>query len=62
MALHMPTMVVVTKVDLCRRDEVTRTVRQVEELLKSPGCTMSPFRISNKSDVCAAAQLFINNS
>lgn len=61
-ALHVPTVVVVTKVDLCQREEVERTVKQVEELLKSPGCTMAPLRIGTKSDVCTAAQVFVNDT
>ena len=61
-ALRMPTVVAVTKVDLCQREEVERTVKQVEELLKSPGCTMAPLRISTRSDVCTAAQVFINDA
>ena len=60
-ALHMPTLVVVTKVDLCPAAQVEHTVHQLEQLLTSPGCSKVPFRISSESDVCTAAQAFNDN-
>ena len=60
-ALHMPTLVVVTKVDLCPAAQVEHTVHQLEQLLTSPGCSKVPFCISSESDVCTAAQAFNDN-
>ncbi len=61
MALHMPTFVVVTKVDLCSPARVERTLAHLEELLKSPGCCKIPLRVNNDSDACTAAQKFTTN-
>ncbi|KAG7262211.1 hypothetical protein CRUP_012888 [Coryphaenoides rupestris] len=42
MALKVPIFIVVTKVDLCSHATVERTVRQLERVLKQPGCSKVP--------------------
>ncbi|XP_075997857.1 GTP-binding protein 2 [Genypterus blacodes] len=58
MALKVPTFIVVSKVDLCTRPTVERTVRQLERVLKQPGCNKVPMIVSNTDDAVMAAQQF----
>ncbi len=60
-ALRMPVLVVVTKVDLCSPTIMERTLTHLEELLKSPGCCKVPLRVNSDSDACTAVQKFITN-
>ena len=48
----------VTKIDMCRHSQVERTVKQLEKLLKSPGCKKVPFRVENDDDAVTAASSF----
>ncbi|XP_056465115.1 GTP-binding protein 2-like [Gadus chalcogrammus] len=58
MALKVPIFIVVTKVDLCTRATVERTVRQLERVLKQPGCNKVPLVVGGPDDAVAAAQQF----
>ncbi|CAK6977961.1 GTP-binding protein 2b [Scomber scombrus] len=58
MALKVPIFIVVSKVDLCSRGTVERTVRQLERLLKQPGCNKVPMVVSSPDDAVTAAQQF----
>lgn len=58
MALKVPIFIVVSKVDLCTRATVERTVRQLERVLKQPGCNKVPTVISSADDAVTAAQQF----
>ena len=58
MALKVPIFIAVTKVDLCSRGTVERTVRQLERILKQPGCNKVPLLVSNGDDAVTAAQRF----
>lgn len=58
MALKVPIFIVISKVDLCARATVERTVRQLERVLKQPGCNKVPMVISGKDDAVTAAQQF----
>ncbi|XP_061083682.1 GTP-binding protein 2-like isoform X2 [Conger conger] len=58
MALKVPIFIVVSKVDLCPRGAVERTVRQLERILKQPGCNKLPLQVSNQDDAVTAAQQF----
>uniref|UniRef100_A0A087Y1M5 GTP binding protein 2b n=1 Tax=Poecilia formosa TaxID=48698 RepID=A0A087Y1M5_POEFO len=44
MALKVPIFIVVSKVDLCSRGTMERTVRQLERVLKQPGSNLLPFK------------------
>ncbi|XP_068597125.1 GTP-binding protein 2 [Brachionichthys hirsutus] len=57
-ALKVPIFIVISKVDLCTRATVERTVRQLERVLKQPGCNKVPVVISGADDAVAAAQQF----
>ncbi|KAJ0004734.1 hypothetical protein NQD34_010948 [Periophthalmus magnuspinnatus] len=58
MALKVPIFIVISKVDLCMRATVERTVRQLERVLKQPGCNKVPMVVANKDDAVTAAQQF----
>ncbi|PWA30722.1 hypothetical protein CCH79_00009218 [Gambusia affinis] len=58
MALKVPIFIVVSKVDLCSRGTVERTVRQLERVLKQPGCNKIPMVVMNPDDAVTAAQQF----
>ena len=58
LALGVPIFVVVSKVDMCRESQVERTVRQMEKILKSPGCKKVPMRVECEDDAVTAAANF----
>ncbi|XP_054635682.1 GTP-binding protein 2b isoform X1 [Dunckerocampus dactyliophorus] len=62
MALKVPIFVVVSKVDVCSRGTVDRTLRQLERLLKQPGCNKVPLLVSNPDDAVTAAQQFAQSA
>lgn len=62
LALDVPIFVVVNKIDLCRGYQVERTIRQLEKVLKSPGCKKIPFRIETEDDAMTVATNFHNQS
>ncbi|KAM9494578.1 GTP-binding protein 2b [Clarias gariepinus] len=62
LALKVPVFVVVSKVDVCVGAAVQKTVRQLERLLKLPGCNKVPMLISNRDDAVTAAQRFAQSS
>lgn len=61
LALGVPIFVVVSKIDMCRRSQVMRTVRQLEQILKSPGCKKVPFRVETEDDALTAGASFHND-
>uniref|UniRef100_A0A4W5P3M8 GTP binding protein 2b n=1 Tax=Hucho hucho TaxID=62062 RepID=A0A4W5P3M8_9TELE len=58
MALKVPIFIVVSKVDLCAKGTVERTVRQLEHVLKLPGCNKVPMVVARQDDAVTAAQQF----
>ncbi|XP_077379330.1 GTP-binding protein 2-like isoform X1 [Festucalex cinctus] len=58
MALKVPIFIAVSKVDVCSRGGVERTLRQLERLLKQPGCNKVPLLVHTADDAVAAAQQF----
>lgn len=58
MALKVPIFIVVSKVDLCTKSAVERTVRQLERILKQPGCNKVPMLVASTDDAVTAAQKF----
>ncbi|KAF5891203.1 GTP-binding protein 2-like isoform X1, partial [Clarias magur] len=62
LALKVPVFVVISKVDVCVGGAVQKTVRQLERLLKLPGCNKVPMLISNRDDAVTAAQRFAQSS
>uniref|UniRef100_A0A673HEX6 GTP-binding protein 2-like n=1 Tax=Sinocyclocheilus rhinocerous TaxID=307959 RepID=A0A673HEX6_9TELE len=62
MALKVPIFIVVSKVDLCGKSTVEKTVRHLERVLKQPGCNKVPMVVSNPDDAVTAAQQFAQSS
>ncbi|KAL2086059.1 hypothetical protein ACEWY4_017118 [Coilia grayii] len=64
MALKVPIFVVVSKVDVCvcARGALDRTLRQLQRLLKQPGCAKVPLLVANADDAVSAAQHFTHSS
>lgn len=58
LALGVPIFVVITKLDMCRASQVERTVKQMEKILKSPGCNKVPLRVECDDDAVIAATNF----
>lgn len=58
LALKLPIFMVVSKVDLCTKATVERTLRQLERVLKQPGCNKVPMLVSCTDDAVTAAQNF----
>lgn len=58
LALKVPVFVVVSKIDMCRKFMIEKTISQLEKILKSPGCRKIPVRINSEDDAITAAQNF----
>lgn len=58
LALKVPVFVVVTKIDMCRKFMINKTITQLEKILKSPGCKKIPVRVDSEDDAITAAQNF----
>ena len=58
LALKVPVFVVVTKIDMCRKFIINKTVSQLEKILKGPGCKKICVRIETEDDAITAAQNF----
>lgn len=61
LALGVPVIVVVNKVDLCPASSVERLLRQLETILKSPGCKKIPVRINSEDDAITVASSLDTN-
>ena len=57
-ALKIPFLIVVTKTDLCTKEQTDRTIQQLERILKSPGCKKVPILVENLQDAETAAASF----
>ncbi|KAL7833983.1 hypothetical protein AOLI_G00289430 [Acnodon oligacanthus] len=62
MALKVPIFIVVSKVDLCSSGTVEKTVRQLERVLKQPGCNKVPMLVTSPDDAVTAAQQFAQSA
>lgn len=62
MALKVPIFIVVSKVDLCSSGTVEKTVRQLERVLKQPGCNKVPMLVTGPDDAVTAAQQFAQSA
>ncbi|XP_078061535.1 GTP-binding protein 2-like isoform X2 [Mustelus asterias] len=58
MALKVPFFIVISKVDLCTKATIDRTVKQLEMVLKQPGCNKVPLLVWSSDDAVTAAQQF----
>ncbi|WFD25723.1 hypothetical protein MNAN1_000689 [Malassezia nana] len=55
LALGIPVVVVVSKVDMCPPGILEATLAQIRKVMQSPGCRKTPIMMSTKEDVLDAA-------
>ena len=61
LALQVPVFVVVTKIDMCPRNVLESTLRQLIKILKSNGCRKLPMFIKTTEDVLMTANTFVSD-
>lgn len=60
LALNVPVMVVITKIDICPPQILEQTIQQITRILKSPGARKIPIFIKNKEECINTATQFIS--
>ena len=55
LALNVPVMVVITKIDICPPQILQQTITQLTRILKSPGARKIPIFIKNHEDTINTA-------
>ncbi|CAJ2506671.1 Uu.00g078570.m01.CDS01 [Anthostomella pinea] len=59
-ALNVPIMVVVTKIDICPPNILEQTIQQITKILKSPGARKMPVFINNREECINTATQFVS--
>ncbi|KAG0125884.1 P-loop containing nucleoside triphosphate hydrolase protein [Tuber indicum] len=60
LALNVPVLVVITKIDICPPQILKQTIDQITKILKSPGARKIPIFIKDKTDVVNTAKQFVS--
>ncbi|KAK7936688.1 GTP-binding protein 1 [Apiospora aurea] len=60
LALNVPVMVVVTKIDICPPNILQQTLEQISKILKSPGARKIPVFIRNREECINTATQFVS--
>ncbi|KAK1597145.1 elongation factor Tu GTP binding domain-containing protein [Colletotrichum navitas] len=60
LALNVPVMVVITKIDICPPQILDQTVNQITKILKSPGARKIPIFIKDREECINTATQFIS--
>ncbi|KAF8535331.1 GTP-binding protein-like protein 1 [Trichophaea hybrida] len=60
MALNVPVLVVITKIDICPPQILAQTISQLTKILKSPGARKIPIFIKSKEEVINTATQFVS--
>jgi GTPase len=60
LALNVPVMVVITKIDICPPQILEQTITQITRILKSPGARKIPIYIKNREDTVNTATQFVS--
>jgi GTPase len=60
LALNVPVMVVITKIDICPPQILEQTISQISKILKSPGARKIPIFIKNKEECINTATQFVS--
>jgi GTPase len=60
LALNVPVMVVITKIDICPPQILEQTITQITRILKSPGARKIPIFIKNREDTVNTAKQFVS--
>jgi len=61
LALNVPVMVVITKIDICPPQILEQTITQISRILKSPGARKIPIFIKNHEDCITTATQFVSH-
>ncbi|KAF2084613.1 GTP-binding protein [Saccharata proteae CBS 121410] len=59
-ALNVPIMVIITKIDICPPNILQETITQLTKILKSPGARKIPIFIKNREDCINTATQFVS--
>ncbi|KAI9718026.1 MAG: hypothetical protein M1812_004284 [Candelaria pacifica] len=60
LALNVPVMVVITKIDICPPHILEQTIKQLTGILKSPGARKIPIYIKNREECINTATQFVS--
>ncbi|KAI7038692.1 P-loop containing nucleoside triphosphate hydrolase protein [Hortaea werneckii] len=60
LALNVPVMVVITKIDICPPHILQQTLTQLQKILKSPGARKIPIFIKNREECVNTASQFVS--
>ncbi|KAI9816758.1 MAG: hypothetical protein M1827_001403 [Pycnora praestabilis] len=60
LALNVPVMVVITKIDICPPQILQQTIKQLTGILKSPGARKIPIYIKNREECIDTATQFVS--
>ncbi|KAI1811485.1 P-loop containing nucleoside triphosphate hydrolase protein [Poronia punctata] len=60
LALNVPIMVVITKIDICPPNILQQTIQQITKILKSPGAKKMPIFINNREECIDTATQFVS--
>lgn len=60
LALNVPVMVVITKIDICPPQILEQTIQQITRILKSPGARKIPVFIKNREESINTATQFVS--
>src|SRR5271154_2305049 len=60
LALNVPVMVVITKIDICPPQILEQTITQITRVLKSPGARKIPIFIKNREECINTATQFVS--
>lgn len=60
LALNVPVMVVITKIDICPPHILEQTITQITKILKSPGARKIPIFINNRDECIHTATQFVS--
>ncbi|KAI9846963.1 MAG: hypothetical protein M1837_003319 [Sclerophora amabilis] len=60
LALNVPVMVVITKIDICPPHILQQTIKQLSAILKSPGARKIPILIKNREECINTASQFVS--
>ncbi|OAA57282.1 GTP-binding protein 1 [Cordyceps fumosorosea ARSEF 2679] len=61
LALNVPVMVVVTKIDICPPHVLEESIKQISKIMKSPGARKVPTFIKNREDCINTATQFVSH-
>ncbi|CAZ85853.1 unnamed protein product [Tuber melanosporum] len=62
LALNVPVLVVITKIDICPPQILKQTIDQITKILKSPGARKIPIFVKDKTDVVNTAKQFFDTN